>query len=159
MCFFRRRVIIYRPALSDILISLVLALFIFGLVFALVLIVGWYILLAFLGIGLLIGGGCALYIYFKSLKKAINLANTNVTYGMSKWGNFFKKLFYVFFQSAKLTLVDCFSFAGNAFIKSHAYKIISFRKWMWIIAALSIIVFGFIFVVSLLLLQLGLLRN
>lgn len=136
---------------ADVFGSVVVFLVLAAIVAVLAIYVGYIALIIFLGVGAVIGLAYALYVYIKCFIVAIAsstgvAASTPLKTTALRW-----------FTIAKLASRDAFvenvSVARNALTKSHAYRILSFRKWMWIMVALATIVFGSMLIVAVVVLQ------
>lgn len=143
-----------RPDPGDLFGSFMTFLVILFIVIMLAVYFGGIILLIFLGIGVLIGGVCAIIAYINAFVDACKSLG-NIT-GNSPIGTFFKKWWYLFKTSSLTAFKNNFSFAHNALIRAGGHKLLSFKKWMWFIVAPSVIIFGTAMIAVFALLQISL---
>ena len=125
--------------------------FVFCSIFVLIgLYIGSIILFVFLGIGVAIGLVYSIIVYIRSiisLKYKFNFKNcTNIKQILLKWIIFFKDV-------SKTSFFENFNVARNAVAKSQMYRFLSFRKWMWLIVAPSVIIIGSILISSIIITQ------
>lgn len=136
---------------GDIFASLFVFLIFAGFFAVIFLYIGYIGLIIFLSIGVAIGLGYALYIYIKCF-----VAATKSLSGVSSI-NLFKTTVLRWFTLFKIASRNAFSdnvaVAHSALIKSHAYRFLSFRKWMWIIVAPTTFIFGSVLIVAAIALQ------
>lgn len=136
---------------GDIFASLFVFLIFAGIFAVIFFYIGYIGLIIFLSIGVAIGLGYALYIYIKNFVAATKLLSSVSS------TNLFKTTVLRWFTLFKIASRDAFSdnvaVARSALIKSHAYRFLSFRKWMWIIVAPSTFIFGTILIVAVIALQ------
>lgn len=149
---FGRRIYIYeRPSLGEGFASFFTMLIFVSIFVFLALYVSYIILIVFLSIGAAIG---LVYALFISLRALIRASKALLQYTPKRDGSlsrFFEKIIFLATNTARLAFSDNLRIAGNAFVKSRAYKIISFRKWMWLTTAFSIFVFGLCLIATVLL--------
>ena len=136
---------------ADIFGGLVVFLVIAGIIAVIFVYIGWIGLLIFLGIGAAVGLVYAIYIYVKSFVSAIK------TIGGVSSSNVLKTTLLRWFTLFKIASADAFgdnvSVSKNAITKSHAYRFFSFRKWMWLMVALSTFIFGTALIVAVIVVQ------
>lgn len=136
---------------GDIFASLFVFLIFAGIFAVIFFYIGYIGLIIFLSIGVAIGLGYALYIYIKNFVAATkSLSSVSST-------NLFKTTVLRWFTLFKVASRDAFSdnvaVARSALIKSHGYRFLSFRKWMWIIVAPATFIFGSALIVAVIVLQ------
>lgn len=136
---------------GDIFASLFVFLVFAGIFAVIFFYIGYIGLIIFLSIGVAIGLGYALYIYIKNFVAATkSLSSVSST-------NLFKTTVLKWFTLFKIASRDAFSdnvaVARSALIKSHAYRFLSFRKWMWIIVAPATFILGSFLIVAVIALQ------
>lgn len=140
-----------RSYAGDIFASLMVFLIIAAIFLVIFLYIGYIGLIIFLSIGVAIGLAYAIYIYVKSFIAVAKKLHTITARGKVK--SFFLKWFVLFKDTTKLAFWDNFSVAKTAITKSHGYKFLSFRKWMWLVVAPATLVFGTILILAIILLQ------
>lgn len=138
MCLFRRRRY-YDDAeiFGSIMTILVLLVFITVcfIYFALI------TLCVFLAVGVVIGGIYAIIGIMSVLPKVVSDVKAKSYFG-GRIVVFMKKFLYFFISIAKFAIVELINRAKKILVKFSAKKIFSFKKWMYLILAISIIVFG-----------------
>ena len=98
------------------------------------------VLLVFLGIGVTIGLAYTLYVYIKSFVEACrNLTPSSVSNRLLAFLIGWLKLvgltsLYAFKENLQV--------ASNAMLRASAYRLLSFKKWMWLIVAPTVLVIG-----------------
>ncbi|MBQ7373062.1 MAG: hypothetical protein IJW64_00665 [Clostridia bacterium] len=143
--------VVREPDAGDIFGSIMAFLVVLFIIFAFAAMVGFYILLIFLGIGVLIGMGYAIYAYIKGF---INACKTiGAVYGRNGLTSLLLRWFVLFKNASVFVIKDTFAIAKNALVRSSAFKFLSFRKWMWLIVAPTVIVCGLSMVIVVALLQ------
>lgn len=140
-----------RSYAGDIFASIIVFLIIAAIFLVIFFYIGYIGLIIFLSIGVAIGLAYAIYIYVKSFITVAKRLHTITARGKVK--SFFLKWFVLFKDTTKLAFVDNFSIAKTAITKSHGYKFLSFRKWMWLIVVPATLVFGTILILAIILLQ------
>ena len=112
--------------------------------------IGAYILLGFVIIGAIFGVVVSVFALFKSLPDAIN--DTRYLYTS---GNMFLSILahaWCFIKSLVVnTVKNEIGFASLAFSKSQGFKLLAFRKWLYIAMGVAVIVCGFLVVIGILL--------
>ncbi len=157
--FGRRYVVYTRPTLGEVLGSLLVYLIIAFILIMLAVYVSWIILAVFVGIGVVIGLCYALFIYIRALIGAIR---AGVGYSARSSGAVmavFERLFVISLTAAQTAFQDNLTIASNAVARSQGYRVLSFRKWMWLVVALAVIVFGLCLIVAVILAELGILAG
>lgn len=136
---------------GDIFASLFVFLIFAGIFAVIFIYVGYIGLIIFLSIGVAVGLAYALYVYIKCF-----IAATKSLSGIRS-SNVFKttilRWFTLFKNASHDAFVDNISVARSAITKSHAYRFLSFRKWMWLIVAPSTFIFGSLLIVAVIVLQ------
>lgn len=136
---------------GDIFASLFVFL-IFASIFAIILLyIGYIGLIVFLSIGVAIGLAYTLYIYIKcfiaAAKSLSGISSTNLFKTTAlRWFTLFK-------NASRDAFSDNIAVASSALTKSHAYRFLSFRKWMWVIVAPSTFIFGSVLIMAVIALQ------
>ena len=125
--------------------------FVFCSIFVLIgLYIGSIILFIFLGVGVAIGLVYSIIVYIRSiisLKYKFNFKNcTSIKQILLMWINFFKDV-------SKISFFENFNVARNAIAKSRMYRFLSFRRWMWLIVAPSVIIIGSILICLIIIVQ------
>ena len=129
-----------RPEPGDTFGSLFTFLVIFGVIFAIAFYLGSIVLMIFLAIGALIGLIYAVVAYIQSFVDACRMlgrisGRNSLTSILLKWWHLFKTASVIAFKSN-------LSVAHSAIIKAGGYRFLSFKKWMWLIVAPTVLVFG-----------------
>lgn len=148
---------VYVKASPGEVFGSLLTMFIIGaIIFVLALYISWYILIVFLGIGAIIGLVYAIYVYIRAFANSVRLASSYVLKHSGVLIKFIEKIWFVSVEAAKTAFSDNLGVASNAITRSRAHRIISFRKWMWLVAAISVIIFGLCLIAAVILVQLSL---
>ena len=142
-----------RPDAGDIFGTLLVILVIALIIFAFVAYFGAIILFIFLGIGVAIGAVLALVIYIKELLNALGSLKSYM--GANGFTTFLGRWFMLFKVTTVNSFKALFTCAGNALAKSSGFKFLSFKKWMWLVVAPSVIIFGVGAMAAFTLLQIG----
>ena len=142
----RTYIVTERPDPGEAFGSLMAFLVIIGIIIAFAAMISWYILLVFLGIGILLGLGYALVMYIKSFVQAIKSLgavskNNAVLSFIAKW-------FFLFKETSKLAFMENLNVARSALINARSYRFLSFRKWMWLIVAPAVMIGGTLLILS-----------
>lgn len=141
--FGRRKVYVYtRPSAGEIFGSLMAFLVIAGIILALAAYVSWIILFVFLGIGGAIGIGYALFIYVRAFVSSVRSLSGFTPRSSGVLSGLAEKMFAVSANTAATAFSDNLAVASGAVTRSQSHRLISFRKWMWLVTALTIVVFG-----------------
>lgn len=146
--------VVREPDAGEVFGSIMAFLVVVFIIIAFAAMISFYILLAFLGIGILIGMVYAIYAYVKGFISACKTlggvsGRNGLTSILLKW--------WVLFKNASIFVIkDTFVLAKNAIVKSSAFKVLSFRKWMWLIVAPTVVVCGLSMVIVVALFQVGL---
>ena len=145
----------YVVSAGDVLGSLLVFL-VFAAFFAVIFFyVGYIGLIIFLSIGAVVGLAYSIYVYVKSFVTAtkglgsVTARNAFLTI-LLKWFTLYK-------EASRLAFIDNFSIARSAVTKSHGYRILSFRKWMWLMVAPATLIFGTVLIAAVIIIQGGLL--
>ena len=136
---------------GDVFAGIVLFLIIAAVLAILAIYVGLFILFIFLGIGIGIAFIYAVIIYVRAFKSSIPAVK--MTTGKGAISTIFLKFFVLLKDTSVLAFKDNLSIAHSAIIKAHSYRFISFRKWMWLIVAPSVLIMGSALIIMLALLQ------
>lgn len=115
--------------------------------------ISWYILLAFLAVGVLIGLVYAIRSYIRGCITAKRSLISYTSAHTGKLAEIFDKVLYFNIETAKNAFIENKSVASNALSKAKILRVLSFKKWMWLIVALSVIVFGCIIIAGVVVLQ------
>ena len=147
----------YREPISgsDIFAGLILFLVIAAVLAMMALYIGAFILFIFLGIGVGIAFIYAIVVYIKSFATAI--PTMKKVSGSGVISTIFLRYFVLLKETSILTFKDNISIAHSSLIKAHSYRLFSFKKWMWLIVAPSILIIGSGLIILLAFLQFGLL--
>ncbi|MBQ4099148.1 MAG: hypothetical protein IJC87_03370 [Clostridia bacterium] len=146
--------VVKEPDAGDIFGSIMAFLVVLFIIFAFAAMIGFYILLIFLGIGVLIGMGYAIYAYIKGF---INACKTiSGVHGRNGLTSLLLRWFVLFKNASVFVIKDTFAIAKNSLVKAGAYRFLSFKKWMWLIVAPTVIVCGLSMVIVVALLQVAL---
>lgn len=138
MFFFRRNryyddAEIFANIMVFLVVFVLLGVFIFY--FALI------VLSIFLAIGAVIGGIYAVIGVISVLPQVITDVKAK-SYRGGRTAVFFKKFLYFFVSIAKFSIVELIRRAKKILVKFSARRFLSFTKWMYLMLAISIIVFG-----------------
>lgn len=151
-----RQYIVYeKPSAGEVFGSFLMMLVIVGFVVLIAAYISWIILIVFAAIGAAIGLCYALYVYIRAFIRAVGTGYTPKSNGVVL--GLLEKLFVISATTSSTAFSDSIGIASNAVARSRAYRVISFRKWMWLIAALSIMVFGLCLIAAVILLEFSLL--
>jgi len=141
-----------RPSAGDIFGSVLS----FFLIFFVLLIALAYLLFPvfvfFMCIGVALGVFYALVVYIRAFVDACRQvgnvrARNGVTKFIFRWGVLFGK-------ASWFACRDNFNIARNALLRASGYRLLSFKKWMWLLVAPSIMIFGTLLIAAIALLQL-----
>lgn len=124
------------------LAKILIVLLVIVLILIIAALISWYILLGFLAVGALIGFFYAIRSYGRGCIAAKRSLASYRSSRTGKLAEIFDKLLYFNIETAKNAFSENKSVATNAFFKSKQLRVLSFKKWMWLIVALSVIVFG-----------------
>ncbi len=145
----------YAVTMVDVLGSFLIFL-IFAAFFAVIFFyVGYIGLIIFLSIGAAVGLAYSIYIYIKSFVSAAKGLGT-VT-ARNVFATILLKWFTLYKETSRNAFLDNFVIARNAVTKSHSYRILSFRKWMWLMVAPATLIFGTALIFAIIIIQGGLL--
>ncbi len=132
---------VYRkPDPGEVFGSVMAFLVVLAIIFFIALYIGGIVLAIFLGIGIAIGLAYTLYVYIKSLVAACqNLGTSSVSNRLLAFLLGWLKLvgltsLYAFKENLQV--------ASNAMIRAGGYRFLSFKKWMWLIVAPTVLVVG-----------------
>lgn len=139
----------YEP--GDIFASIILFLVIGAFLAILAVYVGAIVLFIFLGVGVLIAFVYACIVYVKSLVSAIKTLPPIRRHGTLI--NFILKWLWVLKTTSVLALKDNLSIAHSAIIKASSYRLLSFKKWMWLLVAPAVLILGTLLIIGLALVQ------
>ena len=140
---------------GDIFAGFILFLIIASIIAILAVYVGLFILSIFLGIGVGIGLIYSIIVYVRAFMSSIPTIKTKT--GKGPISTFLLKYFVLLKETSILAFKDNISIAQSALIKAHSYRFISFKKWMWLIVAPSVLIIGSALIILLALLQFQLL--
>ncbi len=155
--FGSRKVVIYqRPSAGEVFGTILVVLIVGALVIGVAAWISWWILVAFLGVGVLIGLVYALFVYIRAFIHSVgNLGG----YAPRSTGAVMCVIEKLFALNA-MTAVEAFNTnlynASGALARGQAYRFLSFRKWMWYVAALSMVVLGVVLIAAIIILQFAL---
>lgn len=113
---------------------------IIAVIFIFAAMISWYILLVFLGIGAALGLVYAIVMYFKAFFQAIKGVRS-----VSKKNailSFIAKWFFLFKETSKLAFIENINVAHGALINARSHRFLSFKKWMWLIVAPTVMLGG-----------------
>lgn len=147
--FYRRPYYDRDEACADCFGWLMALLVVAAIIVVAILWIGAYILLAFVIIGAIFGVVVSVFALFKSLPDAIN--DTRYMYGNS---NMLLSVFahaWCFIKSLVVnTVKNEIDYAKLAFSKSQSFKLLAFRKWLYIAMGVAVIVCGLLVVIGIL---------
>lgn len=151
--FFRPTpVVYYKPDPGDVFGSIMAFLVLMLVLFLVFAQISMYILFVFLGIGCAIGLFYAIVVYVRSFVGACRtLGTVGVRNGL---GRFLLKWAKLFGLASWYALKENFAIAQNALIKAGGYRFLSFKKWMWLVVAPTVLVCGALLIVAVIFLQL-----
>ncbi len=154
--FGSRKVVIYqRPSAGEVFGTLLTIFIVGAIVIGFAAWLSWWILVGFLGVGVAIGLVYALIVYIRALIHAIGNLGGYSPRSSSAVMCVIEKLFALNAMTAVEAFNANLSNAAGALTRSQSYRLISFRKWMWLIAALSMVVFGVLLIGAFIFLQFG----
>lgn len=147
--FYRRYYYSRDEACADCFGWVMALLVVIAIIVIAVLWVGMYILLGFVILGAIFGVVVSVFALFKSLPNAIS--DTRYLYTS---GNMFLSILahaWCFVKSLVVnTVKNEIGFASLAFSKSQGFKLLAFRKWLYIAMGVAVIVCGFLVVIGIL---------
>ena len=147
--FYRRVYYDRDEACADCFGWLMALLVVVAIIVVAILYIGAYILLAFVIVGAIFGVVVSVFALFKSLPDAIN--DTRYMYTS---GNMFLSIIahaWCFIKSLVVnTVKNEIGFASLAFSKSQGFKLLAFRKWLYIAMGVAVMVCGLLVVVAIL---------
>lgn len=132
----------YRERSSNFLSTLLVILLIIAVIFIFAAVISWYILIGFLAVGALIGLYYASRSYIRGLKFAKRSLSLYADSRSNKLLVLMGKLKFFNAETAKRSFYENKLVMQQAYNKSKAYRILSFKKWMWLVVALSNMIFG-----------------
>ena len=139
----------YRSG-SDIMGTILFLLILFLIGLFLFLYVGIIALFIFLGIGVGIAAVYALVVYIRAMISAgRDMSGT----GVHSIADLLKNWVRFVYLSSGYAFKENLTVASNALSKSHMYRFISPRRWMWFIVAPGSIVFGTLVILAVIVLQ------
>lgn len=133
--------IVYRRRDAGDILASILVFIVFSIFITMIAIyIGSIVLGVFLGVGVIIGLVYSIIVYIKAI---IKVAST-FTYPRGKDFiiSFLLRWFYLFVQISKVALIDNYNIARGALSRFLAYRLFSFKKWMWLIVVPSTMFFG-----------------
>ena len=142
-----------RPDPGEVFGSVMAVLVVVALFFFIALYFGAIVLSVFLGIGIAIGFAYTIYVYIKSLVSACrNLGGASVSNRLLAFLLGWLKLvgltsLYAFRENLQV--------ANNAIIRAGGYRFLSFKKWMWMIVAPTVLLIGTALILFLALVHFG----
>lgn len=135
--------------------SYLIGLFLFLIVAAFLVVgllyVGAIALAIFLGVGALIGFVYAVITYVREFVNALKSVGS-IT-GRNRFTTFLLRWWYLFKTTALNSLKSNLCIAHNEIIRAHNYRFISFRRWMWLIVAPAVLIFGTVMILFVLFLK------
>lgn len=140
-----------RPSAADVFSSFVVILVVLALGLMLFFYVGAIALAIFMGIGVGIAAVYALIVYIKALVEAIQSLGGNFENSLS---GVLKKWATLVMTASGIAFKNNLAVASNALGKSHNYRLISPRRWMWFIVAPATLIIGTAVICAVILLQL-----
>lgn len=138
---------------SNFLAKILIVLAVIAIILILAAFVSWYILIGFLAVGVMIGLFYAIRSFVRGCITAKRSLSSYASTRVGKFSIIFDKLLYFNVEAAKNAFAENKTVATNAFSKSKSLRILSFKKWMWLIVALSVMVFGCIIIALVVILQ------
>ena len=108
--------------------------------------IGYYILLFFIGLGLLVGGVFALVIYIRALSDAIKMMAARGI-GSNKLMGVIGAILKLMLDVTVCSVRETMTVVSNCFNKFLNYRVLSFQKWMWLTVTLTVMACEVIFVV------------
>lgn len=129
-----------RPDPGDVFGSVIAILVVICIIAAFAFYFGAIVLLVFLGIGAVIGGAYAIFVYVKAFVNACKTlgyvhGSNGLTSALLRWWHLFKTASVDAFKSN-------LSVAHSALLRAGNYKLLSFKKWMWFIVAPTVLILG-----------------
>ena len=139
----------YRRPINggDLFASIILFLIIVSIIAVLAVYLGAFILFIFLAIGVGIAFIYSIVLYIKAFIRAIS--NTKNISSKGTISTLLLKSLLLLKESSWLALKFNINIAHSSIIKAHSYKFFSFKKWMWLIVAPSVLILGSILIVIL----------
>lgn len=138
--FFRRRYYYdpygYRRS-SNFIVGLIIAVILIGIVLTALFYIGSIVFMIACGIGLLIGLVYAIIIYVKAMIEA-----GRRVFASSGRKFTFKQYFRFLIETSKIAFMDNLAASKKSYYKSTGHKLLSPKKWAWLIACVATTVFG-----------------
>lgn len=135
---------------SDILGTILFILILFMIGFFIFLYFGFIVLLIALGIGVGIAAIYAIIVYIRAM---ISAGRDMSGSGVHSLKDFLKNWVKFIYLASGYAFRENLTVASNALSKSHMYRLISPRRWMWFIVAPSAVIFGTLVILAVIALQ------
>ena len=145
--------LVEEPDAGDVFGGFLVFIIIVAALFSFLLYIGAIALFIFLAIGVLIGGVYALIVYIKAFITACK--SLSDVRGRDGFATFFAKLWQIEKITAITAFKNNFNVAKYAFGRAREFRLLSFRKWMWLIVAPSVILIGSAIILLVIMLQVG----
>ncbi len=118
--------------------------------------IGWYILLFFLGLGLIVGCVFALIIYIRALVEAIRELAAAPPYASNKLLTVLKGYGMLLVKVIANSFRETMTVVSNSFTKFLNHRVLSFQKWMWLTVVVTVAVSELVFLLAVIMFQFAL---
>lgn len=135
---------------SDILGTFLFILILFMIGFFIFLYFGVIVLLIALGIGVGLAGIYAIVVYIRAM---VSAGRDMRGCGVHSIADFLKNWVKFIYLASGYAFRENLTVASNALSKSHMYRLISPRRWMWFIIAPASVIFGTLVITAVIVLQ------
>lgn len=152
----KKYVVYEKPDAADVFGSIIMFLAIAVFLGLLIFYLWGIVLIVFLCVGAAIGLGYALVMYIRALVNTLRSMGGYVQRSNGVAAGVLEKIWVVSASTASTAFHDNLSVASGALTRSHAYRLLSFRKWMWLFVALTVVVFGLCLICAVILLEFAL---
>ena len=119
-------------------------------------VIGWYILLFFLGLGLVVGCVFALIIYIRALVAAIREMAISPPHASNKLLTVLKGYGVLLLKVIANSFRETMTVVSNSFTKFLNHRVLSFQKWMWLTVVVTVAVCEVIFLFAMVMFQFAL---
>ncbi|MBR3894594.1 MAG: hypothetical protein IKJ35_05545 [Clostridia bacterium] len=116
-------------------------------------VIGWYILLFFLGLGLAVGCVFSLIIYIRALVSAIQELAAAPPHASNKLLTVLKGYGILLLKVLANSFRETMTVVSNSFTKFLNHRVLSFQKWMWLTVVLTVSVCEVLFLIAAIMFQ------
>lgn len=149
--YYRRRDPYYydRPDPGSCLGTVLVILLVIAILAMVAIFIGFYILLAFLIVGAVIGAVCAVFCILKAVPQTVSEYRQRRFNGTGLLGTL-QRICWFYGYMGKNSVLNDVDFAKNFYGKASGLRLRSFKKWMYLIAALAVLACGLLILAALL---------